>query len=401
MNGIDALATIRNDHPEVLVIMITAYEDLDTVISSMRLGAWDYQVKPLQMEGLLVTIKNGLETIALRKEVQALQEQSLRDNFPCFVAESDAITDVVDLVGKVARSPDTSILITGETGTGKELIAGAIHYRSPNFQGPLITVNCAAIPDDLVESELFGYEKGAFSGADARGKKGLVEEAAGGTLFLDEVGDLSQEAQAKLLRFLETGEYYRVGGTGKHHVRTRVVSATNKDLEELVREGTFRQDLFYRLAVVNIRVPSLNRRREDILPISRRFLYEFGQKFGKGFTGLTPEAEEMLRTHDWKGNIRQLKNCLEKATLLGEPPLLTPEDLGLSDRPHGDAPPSLPKTELPELSSRGMDLPAFLEDTERSYMEKALDLAEGNESRAAKLLSMSRDAFRYRRKKLF
>ena len=399
MNGIEALTVIKRNHPEVVVIMITAYEDLETVISTMKLGAWDYQVKPLQMEGLLVNIENGMETIALRKEIQALQEQSLKDNFPCFVAESDAITDVVELVKKVAQSPDTAILITGETGTGKELIAGAIHHRSPNFKGPLVTVNCAAIPDELLESELFGYEKGAFSGADTRGKKGLVEEAAGGTLFLDEVGDLSPEAQAKLLRFLEAGEYYRVGGTRKMHVKTRVISATNKDLEDLVRQGTFRQDLFYRLAVINIRVPSLNRRREDILPIARNFLFEFGQKFGKKFTGLSQEAEKALTDNDWAGNIRQLKNCLEKATLLGEPPLVTEQDLGLG--PCLEPETFLPGTTcLPELTNQGIDLPGLLEDTERKYMQSALTLADNNETQAARLLHMSRDTFRYRRKKL-
>jgi transcriptional regulator with PAS, ATPase and Fis domain len=195
------------------------------------------------MDALEVSIQNALETIRLRKEVQLLQEKYLKENLSCFIGESRAIQDVMEFVEMVARSPDTPILILGETGTGKELIASAIHYRSPNFKGPLITVNCGAIPNDLVESELFGYEKGAFSGASTSGKKGLVEQAANGTLFLDEVGDLSMAAQAKLLRFLEDGEYYRVGGTKKLRIRTRVVSATNKDLDSLIKKGDFRQDL--------------------------------------------------------------------------------------------------------------------------------------------------------------
>ena len=230
MNGIEALRKIKSLYPNILVIMITAYEDIDTVISAMKLGAYDYVVKPIHMDGLEVTIRNALETISLRKEVQILQEKYLKENLPCFIAESNAIQDVMDFIGMVAKSPDTPILIFGETGTGKELIASAIHYRSPNFKNPLVTVNCASIPRDLVESELFGYEKGAFSGASPSGKKGLIEEAANGTLFLDEVGDLSLEAQAKLLRFLENGEYYRVGGTKKLQILTRVVSATNKNL---------------------------------------------------------------------------------------------------------------------------------------------------------------------------
>jgi DNA-binding NtrC family response regulator len=211
MDGIEALEKIRALYPDMLVIMITAYEDIKTVISAMKLGAYDYVVKPLHMDSLEVSIKNALETIKLRKEVQTLQARYLQENLPCFIGESRAILDVMDFIEDVAKSPDTPVLLIGETGTGKELIASSIHYRSPNYQGPLATVNCAAIPADLIESELFGYEKGAFSGANASGKRGLIEAAAKGTLFLDEVGDLSLEAQAKLLRFLEQGNSTALG----------------------------------------------------------------------------------------------------------------------------------------------------------------------------------------------
>ncbi|MBW1888474.1 MAG: sigma-54-dependent Fis family transcriptional regulator, partial [Deltaproteobacteria bacterium] len=247
MDGIEALGKIKSLYPDILIIMITAYEDIKTVISAMKLGAYDYVVKPIQMDGLEVTIRNALETIRLRKDVQILQEQYLKENLPCFIGESNAIQDVMEFIGKVAKSPDTPILIIGETGTGKELIANAIHYRSPNFKGPFMTINCAAIPKDLIESELFGYERGAFSGARESGKKGLVEEAADGTLFLDEVGDLSHEAQAKLLRFLEEGEFYRVGGTKRLQIQTRVISATNKDLDSMMEEDRLRKDLYFRL----------------------------------------------------------------------------------------------------------------------------------------------------------
>ena len=234
MDGVEALREIKRLYPDVLVIMITAYEDIKTVISAMKLGAYDYVVKPLHADDLDVTIRNALETIRLRKEVRILQEEYLKENLPCFIGESNAIQDVMEFIELVAKSPDTPILILGETGTGKELLASAIHYRSPNFKGPFMIVNCAAIPKELIESELFGYEKGAFSGARASGKKGLIEEAADGTLFLDEVGDLSLEAQAKLLRFLELGEFYRIGGTKKLHIETRVVSATIKDLDSMI-----------------------------------------------------------------------------------------------------------------------------------------------------------------------
>jgi two-component system response regulator AtoC len=282
MDGIQALEKIQKRHPGLLTVMITAVEDIDTVVAAMRLGAYDYVVKPLQMDGLETTIRNALETIRLRKEVRSLQRQVLQANVPCFIAESDVIQDVMAFVGQVAKSPDTPVLIQGGTGTGKELIASAIHYQSPNFQGPFITVNCAAIPADLVESELFGYEKGAFSGAGAAGKRGLLEAAGGGTLFLDEIGDLSPDAQAKLLRFLEQGEFFRVGGTRRQILNTRIISATNKDLERMIADGRFRKDLYFRIGVVKVKIPALNARTDDILPLARHFLVEFENKFGKG-----------------------------------------------------------------------------------------------------------------------
>lgn len=400
MSGLDALPVIKATHPDVLVILITAYEDIPTVVTAMKKGAHDYVLKPLHLETLEVNVRNALETVRLKKEVRALQERYLRENLPCFVGQSDAIQDVMDFVEEIAKSPDTPVLIVGETGTGKELIAGAIHYRSPNFQGPLISVNCASIPKTLIESELFGYEKGAFSGASPSGKKGLVEEAAGGTLFLDEVGDLSTDAQAKLMRFLEEGEFYRVGGTRKYTASARVVSATNRDLGKMIEEGSFRQDLFYRLSVVSVKVPSLNERRRDILPIARHFLVEYGRKFGKTFTGISAEAEEALQGWHWKGNVRELKNTMERAALTGKGSLLTPDDLGLpgpGDRPesgvHGDA-------LFPPLPPTGLDLSAVQESLEKYYIKEALRRSGGNESKAARLLNMNHHTFRYRRKKL-
>jgi DNA-binding NtrC family response regulator len=402
MSGIEALRKIKGLYPEVIVIMITAYEDVQTVVSAMKQGAYDYVVKPLQMNTLMVTVRNALETIKLRKEIQLLHEKYLKENLPGFIGESDAIQDVMEVVTKVAKSPDTSIVILGETGTGKELIAKAIHYRSPNFEGPMISVNCAAIPKDLIESELFGYEKGAFSGADKSGKEGLVEKAAEGTLFLDEVADLSMEAQAKLLRFLEEGEYYRVGGTKKCMAQTRIVAATNKNLEEMVAAGGFRQDLYHRLAVIKIEIPSLNQRREDIVPIAKHYLVEFAAKFDKTFTGISPEAEMALKNFKWTGNVRELKNLIERAVLLGDGPQLDLRDVGVAPDCQG-AGATVGDTivGLPILTPGGVDLPDVMATIEKKYYEESLRMADGNESRAARSLNVSRDTFRYRRKKLF
>jgi transcriptional regulator with PAS, ATPase and Fis domain len=291
----------------------------------------------------------------------------------------------------------------GETGTGKELIASAIHYNSPNFKEPFATVNCAAIPKDLIESELFGYEKGAFSGAGASGKKGLIEESANGTLFLDEVGDLSLEAQAKLLRFLELGEFYRVGGTKKLHIETRVISATNKNVDKMIQEGHFRKDLFFRLGVIKVHVPALNERPDDIVPLTKYFLQEFSYKFDKKYTGISPEAETALLTHNWIGHVRELKNLIEGAVLIGKGPELTVKDLGLgleTQKQRDMLSPADTGSGFPALPLEGIDLSEKLQIFERHYIEEALKIAKGNESKAAKLLNMNHHTFRYRRKKL-
>jgi DNA-binding NtrC family response regulator len=403
MTGIEALEKIKKDYAQVLVIMITAFEDVQTVVSAMKLGAYDYIVKPLDMNGLIITVRNALETIALKKEIQLLQEKYLKKNLPVIVGESKPIKEVLATVSMAAQSVDTPVLILGETGCGKELIAQTIHYRSPLFKGPLVTVNCAAIPKELIESELFGYEKGAFSGADAAGKAGLVEEAADGTLFLDEVGDLSREAQAKLLRFLESGEYFRVGGTRKHKVKTRVVSATNKDLLAMSQDqDKFRLDLYYRLAVVKLEVPPLNQRKEDIVPLTKFFLEKFTKKFRKSFTGLTPEAAETLHNYPWTGNVRELRNLIERAVLLGSGTRLDIKQLGIDVTPPAAVAQPLSKSPecLPNLTADGVDLPAIITSIEKWYFEQALDLASGNASKASKLLNISRDKFRYRRLKL-
>ena len=402
MNGVEALKAMMGIRPDLVALVITAYEDVPTVVSAMKAGAFDYVLKPLHAETLEMHIVNALETVRLKKEVRDLQERYLRDNVPLFIGQSQAVRDVMEFVEAVAKSPDTPVLIEGETGTGKELIAAAIHYRSPHFQGPIVSVNCAAIPRELIESELFGYEKGAFSGANAAGKKGLVEQAEGGTLFLDEVGDLSPEAQAKLLRFLEDGEFYRVGGTRVFKASARVVSATNKDLRGLIDRGHFREDLYFRLAVVKVGIPSLNERREDILPIAHHYLVEFGRKFGKPVAAIARDAEEALTAHRWKGNVRELKNVIERAVLMGKGQVVTREDLGITragtSAPTGTSAPGY--LSFPPVTLSGIDLDSLQDSFDRYYIHEALRLADGNESRAASLLHINHHTFRYRKKKL-
>jgi len=395
MDGIEALTEIKSRYPEIMVIMITAYDDLQTVISAMKKGAHDYLVKPIQMDTLRLSINNALRAVSMKKEIELLQEKYLKEDLPGFIGESDAIQDVMEVVNKIARSADTPVLIVGESGSGKQLIASAIHYKSPNFKGPFVTLNCAAIPKDLVESELFGYEKGAFSGAASSGKKGLVEEAAGGTLFLDEVGDLSLEAQAKLLRFVEEGEYFRVGGTRKHFVTTRIVSATNKDLTRLTEEDFFREDLYYRLAVIKLEVPGLNERPNDIIPFAKYFVSKLSQKFDKHFSGISPEVETFLINRNWKGNIRELRNLIERGILIGPGPVLALADI-LTPTEYKSVHQSGSNLRFSPLPDEGIDLGAM----EAFYIGAALNKSGGNEAKAAKLLGMSYYAFRYRRKKI-
>ena len=391
MGGLEALARIRRRDADLPVVMITADRDIHTVVSAVKQGAWDYIPKPLKMDALTRTIGNALATVRLRRDVQALQARYLEEHIPVFIGESDTIQAVMAFVRRVAESPDTPVLILGETGTGKELVAGAIHYQSPNFKGPFTAVNCAAIPTELIESELFGYEKGAFSGA-GQTKPGLIEAAAEGTLFLDEIGDLNAAAQAKLLRFLETGEFYRVGGTRRLTIRTRVVSATNKDLDALMADGRFRRDLYFRLGVIRVTIPALNARPGDILPLARHFIEVFNRKFGKQVRELSPEAVQVLEQHPWTGNVRELRNVIEGAVLLAETERIEADALGL-------APADAPGAALPPLPDGGLDLSAALAAMERFYIKEALRRTGGNESRAARLLGLNHHTFRYRRKK--
>lgn len=398
MSGIEALVKFKELDPGVLVIMITAYEDVEVVITCMKAGAYDYIIKPIHMERLEITIANALETIRLRKELQTVQQRLVEENVPCFIGESNAIFEIMDYIEMVAKSPDTPILILGETGTGKELLASTIHYRSPNYKGPFITLNCAAIPKDLLESELFGYAKGAFSGAAEEGKSGLIEKAAGGTLFLDEVGDLNLEAQAKLLRFLDKGEFYKVGSTVKQQITTRIVSATNKDLDTMILKETFRKDLYFRLGVIKIEVPSLNERHEDVLLLADYYLDSFNTKFNKHLYKIEEDAKELLKLYTWSGNVRELKNMIERAVLTAKGETLTGGDLGLDNIKIGVPMPD--SQQYAPIPPTGVDLDQIRANLDEFYFKQAMELVNGNETKAAKLLNLKHHTFRYQLKKI-
>ncbi len=312
MNGIEALSKIREMYPEMLVIMITAFEDTETVVSAMKLGAYDYVVKPIIMGGLAITIRNALESIRLRKEVKLLQENYLKDQMPFFIAKSDRIQEIMDFIAKAAGSPDTPVLILGETGTGKELVARAVHSRSERRAKPFVTINCAAVPENLLESEFFGHEKGAFSGAVSQ-RIGKFEKAHTGTLFLDEIGDIPLELQAKILRVIEDGKITRLGSNREIDCDFRVICATNRPIQDMIRKELFREDLFYRISVFPIIIPPLRERKDDISLLVDHFIKKYSAKFGSQVTGISREAMNQLLGYSWPGNVREMENAIQRA----------------------------------------------------------------------------------------
>ncbi len=412
MSGIEVLEKLKQAGETRSIIMMTADPQLDDVKAALRMGAYDFVSKPINFEELGVTMQNALEAGALRTEVESLRgEVRRRAGYHEVVGVSRKITELMKFVYKVAASEASTILIQGESGTGKDLVAKAIHYRSSRAERPFVAINCSAIPETLIEAELFGHEKGAFTDAKAM-KKGLFEMADGGTLFLDEIGELSPLLQAKLLRVLEDQVVRRVGGVRDIQVEVRVIAASNRDLEKEVREGRFRQDLYYRLAIIAIYLPALRERKEDIGPLVEFFLGHYNKKFRKNVQGPNEETRRLLLNYDWPGNVRELKNALERAMILEEGNQLKTEDLPFSvasgrggttavdtkmGAPVPEAQPMAGKRRLPALS-----IPeggTSLEDVEHALVELALQQSHGNQIKAAKLLNISRDALRYKMKK--
>jgi DNA-binding NtrC family response regulator len=330
MSGLELLARIRVDWPEMAVVIMTAFSSISSAVEAMKLGAEDYIGKPFQLDELAITVEKALERLSLRREVRELRaEVRGRYNFSNIVGRSKPMQQLFEVIKRIAARRDASALITGSTGTGKELVARAIHYNSDRRDAPFMPINCSAIPDTLLESELFGHQKGAFTGAHET-RRGLIEEAQGGTVFLDEINTLSPSLQVKLLRVLQERVVRRVGGRENIQIDIRLVSASNQDLEEAAKRGEFRQDLFYRLNVVPVRLPDLKDRREDIPLLVLHFLQKFAQQHGEPPRRFANEAMRVLMTHSWPGNVRELENAVEHALTMGRGEILLSEDLPVS-----------------------------------------------------------------------
>ncbi|MFI5331158.1 MAG: sigma-54-dependent transcriptional regulator [Desulfobaccales bacterium] len=395
-DGIETLQQIKALERELMVIMMTAYEDVKTVITSMKMGAYDYLVKPLEIEELEIIVEKALDNLKLKKEVEELRKNYLKEfNVGNIIGESPAIKRAIEFANKVAKSYDTTVLIEGETGVGKEVIARTIQSRSDRFNKPFVIINCGAISKDLVESEMFGYERGTFTGGLQEGKKGKLEMADGGTLLLDEISELLPASQVKLLRFLEEKEFFPVGGTQKRKVDIRIIAATNKSLEEECRAGRFREDLYYRLNVAKITIPPLKERQVDILPLSLFFMNSFNEKFGKNFRAIAPLARQLLLDYPWRGNVRELRNAIERVILMEEGEEIQPAHLtflGLTPPENGPQAAAAADMKLP---ATGLNLEALV----KGLIIQALELSNGNRTRAARFLGISRPTLIYRLEK--
>jgi two-component system response regulator PilR (NtrC family) len=395
MSGVDVLREAKRIDPDIVGIMVTAYASTETAVEALRLGAYDYLTKPFDVEELKAKVRNALERRTLRQE-NVLLKRALRSSsaFSNIIGRSKPMQDVFDLVETVAPTNST-ILVTGESGTGKELVARAVHTNSLRRDQAFVALNCGALPETLLESELFGHMRGAFTGA-AITKKGLLEAAERGTVFLDEISEMSPMMQVKLLRVLQERKFRRVGGNEEIDADIRIIAATNRDLTRAVADGTFREDLFYRINVIPIHLPPLRERREDITPLAEHFVAKYREQMGKSITGLSPEALCWLEAGDWPGNVRQLENVIERAVALERSSLIQLSSLPAEPRrkPNGGeiADAADPSRELPDT---GLDLPRHLETQEREFVAQALKQTGGRHDKAAKLLALSPRQLRY------
>jgi len=384
MNGIKVLQTIKDVNPDILVIMMTALTDAKPAIEALKMGAYDYLMKPFELDEMKLVVKKALETHELKREVDRLRRQQDTDH-PTnkMFGDSRQIQEIREMIAIVAATPRTSVLIQGESGTGKELVANAIHYSSARKNGPFIKINCSAIPDNLIESELFGHEKGAFTDAKNM-KKGLFELANGGTIFLDELASMKLGLQPKILRVLETQSFRRIGGISDIDIDVRVVAATNKNLTELVKNGEFRDDLYYRLKVMEISIPPLKERRDDIDVLKKLFLQQYNKEFNKSIMGFEEQADALFTNYAWPGNVRELKNVIERSVILCRDEYIKAEHLPLELR-EKDTDAVNANTTLGLVS---------LEEAEKNHILNVLELVAGNKSKAARVLQISRSTLR-------
>ena len=398
--GMELLREIKTVQTEVPVILMTAFGELETAVEAMSAGAFWFVKKPFQTEELLALVSRALESQKLWMEIKRLRNTAFTDE-DYLHSSSPSMQEAYAIAEQVARGDTTSVLIEGESGTGKEYFANLIHRMSARHDKPFVEINCAAIPSELLESELFGHEKGAFT--DARSQKvGLMELASGGTLFLDEIGEMNPMLQVKLLRVLERRTFKRVGGTKDISVNLRIISATNQDLEKMVQEQTFREDLYYRLKVVPLYVPPLRERREDIMPLARLFMDRFSRQFKKSFRDIAESAEQLLNDYAWPGNIRELKNLMERTVLLENADVLEPRHLKLSPRARPESEASLGQ-KIDDvvnggMSENGIPFEGLVEDLERALIMRASYATNWNQSRTAEILNLKRDKLRYRMK---
>ena len=392
-DGLTILRSILDRAPQLPVIIITAYSTVDTAVEAMRVGAYDYISKPFDMDELTMTVKRALEASTLRREVtERVREEKARFGIHNFVGKSRPMQEIGSLVRKVSQSQASTVLIRGESGTGKDVIARAIHFESARADKPFMNITCTALQETLLESELFGHEKGAFTDAKSQ-KKGLFELANNGTVFLDEIGDMSPSLQAKLLRALEDRTFRRVGGSQDIKVDVRIIAATNRPLEKLIEEKRFREDLYYRLNIITIDILPLRERREDIPLLVDHFLKKFSTEFRKTINDISSEALRKLESYDWPGNVRELKNVIERAVLLGSGPVISAEDLTLGRGPAAAAPDKDKK--LFSLPAKGVKF----DELEKDIVLQALERTNGNQTKAGELLGMTRDQIHYRMEK--